>query len=151
MFTSLTLIVALMPVNASPDAQTPNVQAPDAQTTRGEHAVVANPATRMALDLCLQRVELVEKETLYKAKHPAVAQQRRRVVALERSLRVLAGQGYRIDQRHVDAVLDALLQLAKADLAVARQELTASHPRLALLELHLQALAHVAARRALAT
>ena len=102
------------------------------------------------LEICLQRVELIEKQALFQSDHPALAQQCRRVHALEQSLKTLVDQGRQVDEQHVDTVLTAQLQRATVELAVARQDLTDSHPRLALLELRLQSLSPVAAQRALA-
>ncbi len=95
----------------------------------------ADPTTQFAQQLCLARVELVEMQTLYQAEHPLLEKQQRRVRAMEQSLAALGDQGYRVDEKRVDAMLDTLLQQTTAELDVARQELTSSHPRLALLEL----------------
>ncbi len=109
----------------------------------------ADPTTQVAMQLCLARVELVQRETLYQPEHPLLQQQQRVVAALEQALTALGEKGYQVDEKRVDAMLDALLMRTQAELEVARQELTSSHPRLALLELRLQSLSHVLARRAL--
>lgn len=134
MIASTTLLVSLMSLGAADvaAAQTPAIQ---------------GPATRLALQLALHRVELVEKQILYQPTHPALKQQLRHVKAMERSLKTLRAEGARVDGQQVAAVLDRQLQRVKVELNVARQDLTRSHPRLALLELRLQVLTQLAARR----
>ena len=84
----------------------------------------ADPTTQFAMQLCLARVELVEMQTLYQAEHPLLEKQQRRVRATEQSLWALRDQGYPVDEKRVDAMLDTLLQRTKAELQVAQQELT---------------------------
>ena len=73
-----------------------------------------DPATRTAMELCIQRVELDEMQTLYRPEHPAVGKRQRRVRAMEHALEALRDQGYQVDEKRVDGVLDALLQWTKA-------------------------------------
>ncbi len=140
------------PQRTTPQLITPHLTAPQLITPHltAPQLITADPATQLAMQLCLERVKLVERETLYQAEHPLLEQQQRLVAALEKSLATLRDQGHQVDEQRVDAMLDALLQRTTAEWDVAQQELTSSHPRLALLELRLESLGCVAARRALA-
>ena len=115
----------------------------------GPMLATTDHTTQLAMQLCVARVDLVEMQTLYQPKHPLLIQSQRKVRAMQHSLSALRHQGYKVDEQQVDAMLDALLQRTRTELEVARKELTPSHPRLELLQLRLQALSHVAARRVL--
>ena len=90
-----------------------------------------------------------EMRTLMKQRHPAVFRQQLRVLQAQLALNAMIRGGHVVDEERVDEVLDGLLQRAQAELAAARKVYATAHPRLALLELRLQVIGQVLARRAL--
>ena len=70
------------------------------------------------MELCIQRVELDELQALYSPEHPALGKRQRRVRAMEHALEALRDQGYQVDEKRVDGVLDALLQWTTARLGI---------------------------------
>ena len=83
----------------------------------------ADPATQQALELTMEQIELVEMQTLYHASHPSLGVQRRRVRALEQVVSAMAQRGHKVDEKRLDAVLDALIEQARAELSAARKVL----------------------------
>lgn len=107
------------------------------------------PTTRLAVELNVERIHLIEMQTLYQRRHPGLVRQQQRVRSRERALAGMQKMGHTVDQRRVDEVLDELLLRTQAELESARKALERANPRLALLELRLQAIGQVVARRAL--
>ncbi len=107
------------------------------------------PGTQLGIELSMARVRLLQLQTLYQPEHASVLQQQDRVLDLEKAVARLRDRGHEVDQVEIDEYLDLVLIRAEARLQEARRQLTESHPRLSLMEVELEALQYVIARRVL--
>ena len=86
-------------------------------------------------------------QALYQDEHPALQQQLQRVRAMQLTSPRRSDGGAKVDDQDMVRALSLLRLEVEADVALARQQLTDAHPRLALLELRLQVVERMIARR----
>jgi hypothetical protein len=121
----------------------------DPATPLAQAVVAVDSTTQLAIDLQLERIKLLEAETLMHESHPAVQLQHLDVHERQSALYALIEKGCAIDRKRVDVYLEVMLERTRAELANKSKLYSSNHPQLALLELRLRAIQCVQARRAL--